>query len=86
MEAGSILAVHSAYAGGREGLRMLAGGLARRYELAPLEGGVFESRLVPLLPDIMEQPLTHQNPLAWLLRYRTQYFRTELYLVKGPRR
>ncbi len=42
----------------------------------------FESWLVPLLPDIMEEPITHQNPLAWLLRYRRQDFATWLFVIR----
>ncbi len=30
----------------------------------------------PLLPDIMEEPLTHTNPLWWYLRYQPQRFET----------
>jgi hypothetical protein len=84
MPAGSIVVIHSAYAGGLMGQEMMARGLRERfgYGLEPLPGGVFESWLVPLLPDIMEEPLTHQNPLAWLLRYKTQQFRTEVFRVK----
>jgi len=84
MPPGSVVAVHSAYAGGFEGqarfIRFLRGSFG--YNLRPLEKGIFTSWLVPLLPDIMEEPLTHQNPLAWLLRYRRQDFRTELFVVE----
>jgi hypothetical protein len=84
MPVGSILALHSAY-GGPEKQRYLFGMLAQRYVLTPIPNGVFESWLVPLLPDIMEDPGTHQNPLAWMLRYRKQSFRTDLYRVEGYR-
>jgi len=41
----------------------------------------FESTLVPLLPDIMQEPFTHQNPLALTFRYTPQHFRTEIYQI-----
>lgn len=36
---------------------------------------------VPLLPDIMQEPLTHTNPLAWYLRYVPQSFQTTILKV-----
>ncbi len=36
---------------------------------------------LPLLPDIMMEPFTHTNPLAWYLRYRTQLFETSVLRV-----
>lgn len=36
----------------------------------------FTYSTIPLLPDIMEEPLAHTNPLAFYLRYRRQYFET----------
>lgn len=36
----------------------------------------FSYSTFPLLPDIMEEPLTHTNPLAWYLRYRRQTYET----------
>ncbi|MBN1867716.1 glycosyltransferase family 39 protein [Candidatus Sumerlaeota bacterium] len=82
MPPGSIIAVHTAYGGPQETARLL-GRLRDRYNVEPIQDGRFVSRLVPLLPDIMEEPLTHQNPLAWLLRYRSQYFETMLLVVKS---
>jgi hypothetical protein len=80
MEPGSVVALHSAY-GGPSGLSFIEALLAKRYHLKPVRGGVFESSIVPLLPDIMQEGGTHQNPLAWALRYQTQRFQTRLYLV-----
>lgn len=48
----------------------------------------FESRLLPLLPDIMASPEQgHQSPLAWVYRYQTQTFRTAVVILPagGPR-
>lgn len=38
----------------------------------------------PLLPDIMEEPGTHVNPLAWHLRYIRQNFETSVLEVVIP--
>ena len=80
MEPGSVVALHSAY-GGRAGVAFLETILSRRYKLKPVPGGYFESRIVPLFPDIMQEPGTHQNPLAWGLRYQPQEFQTRLYVI-----
>jgi 4-amino-4-deoxy-L-arabinose transferase-like glycosyltransferase len=80
MEPGSVVALHSAY-GGPAGMAFLEALLSRRYKLKPVPGGYFESRIVPLFPDIMQEPGTHQNPLAWGLRYQPQEFQTRLYVV-----
>lgn len=45
----------------------------------------FSARLIPLLPDIMENPDTHQNPVAWFYRYYPQQFRTVVLRIEGPR-
>ena len=58
-------------------------------EVDPVEGEEMDeattmtlgSWVVPLLPDIMERPGTHQNPMAWMLRYRKQHFRTTIHEV-----
>jgi len=55
----------------------------KRYECR--EEAWFEARLVPLLPDIMENPDTHQNPAAWFYRYYPQRFRTVVLRIEGPR-
>jgi hypothetical protein len=80
MESGSVVVLHSAY-GGRAGVAFLETILSRRYKLKPVPGGYFESRIVPLFPDIMQEPGTHQNPLAWGLRYQPQEFQTRLYVI-----
>ena len=84
MAPGSVVALHSAYAGGLQGLAAQARFLQEKYNynLEPVAGGVFESSIVPLLPDIMEVPGTHQNPLAWFFRYQPQHFQTRLFLVR----
>jgi hypothetical protein len=57
--------------------------IKKRYDC--LEEAWFEARLVPLLPDIMENPDTHQNPVAWFYRYYPQRFRTVVLRIEGPR-
>jgi hypothetical protein len=59
--------------------------LIERYDLELIDNAVFESSLVPLLPDIMQEPGSHQNPLAWAMRYQRQDFRTLLFRVKAAR-
>lgn len=63
----------------------------RQYRLEPLQAAdepdanPFHASLLPLLPDIMEQPMTAQNPLAWNFRYSFQRFTTTVYVVRGVR-
>ncbi|MCX8036988.1 MAG: hypothetical protein N3D11_08060 [Candidatus Sumerlaeia bacterium] len=57
--------------------------LRQRYDVS--EAAWFESSLVPLLPDIMENPDTHQNPAAWFYRYTPQRFRTVIFRIEGMR-
>jgi 4-amino-4-deoxy-L-arabinose transferase-like glycosyltransferase len=45
----------------------------------------FEAVTVPLLPDIMENPDTHTNPVAWFYRYAPQRFRTVILRIDGVR-
>ena len=84
MAPGSVVAIHSAY-GGPSAQSALLRLLGERYDLRPLGRGSFQASIVPLLPDIMEEPLTHQNPLAWLLRYQRQQFSTLLFVVAGDK-
>lgn len=44
----------------------------------------FASISFPLLPDVMEEPGTHVNPLAWHLRYMRQNFETTVLEVVLP--
>lgn len=84
MPPGALVVLHSCY-GGLAQQKALVERLQQSYRLQPLPEGTFSARLIPLLPDIMQEPGTHQNPLAWGLRYQPQYFRTLLFLVKGYR-
>jgi len=45
----------------------------------------FRAEIVPLLPDIMEIPGTHPNPLAWFYRYHRQQFYTVVLAIEGQR-
>ncbi len=75
---GSILVLHSAY-GGRTNFIDTQNNLANLYRLKVLKR--FESKIIPLLPEIMEEPGTHQNPAAWIFRYRQQKFETVVYEI-----
>ncbi len=57
--------------------------LRDRYQLELL--GQFQTGIVPIFPDLMEQRQQEQTPLAWLLRYQPQSFETRVYRVIGPR-
>ncbi|MBN1902259.1 glycosyltransferase family 39 protein [Candidatus Sumerlaeota bacterium] len=41
----------------------------------------YGAEIVPLLPDVMQEPYSHQNPLAMTFRYTTQYFITAIYKI-----
>ena len=86
MEPHSILVLHSMNSCGMAAHNAFVGFLRQRYDLRPLRGGQFTASLVPLLPDLMGEPGTHQQPQAWPLRYQKQVFRTDLFLVVGPKR
>jgi dolichyl-phosphate-mannose-protein mannosyltransferase len=75
---GSILCISSAY-GGAGAFKQMRPWLIKTYRLELLAS--YESRLIPLFPDIMQEPHTHQNPLALTYRYIPQKFRTEIYRV-----
>ena len=75
---GAILCLHSAY-GGLGFFQQLLSHLQRHYNLTELKR--FHASIVPLLPDVMEEPVSHQNPLAWFLRYQKQRFYTVIYQI-----
>ena len=47
--------------------------------------GEFYTRIVPLLPDIMDGSELHTSPLAWFYRFSPQRFRTVVLQIEGPR-
>lgn len=83
---GAIVILSSAY-----GADYQLAYLQRWHRLEPLvvegeaDANPFRASLLPLLPDIMEQPGTAQNPLAWNFRYSWQHFSTAVYVVRGVR-
>jgi len=88
---GDYVCLHSAY-GGLSHFPTLAPALRldqqmellrRRHEFE--EVAWFEAGIVPLLPDVMENPDTHQNPAAWFYRYQRQRFRTVVLRITGVR-
>jgi len=88
---GDYLCLHSSYGGLspyptlRPSIRFdkQIADVQKRYDCR--EEAWFESRIVPLLPDIMENPDTHQNPVAWFYRCYPQRFRTVVLRIEGPR-
>jgi len=60
--------------------------LRERFELEEVDW--FQSGLVPLLPDITENPDLHASPAWWIYRYAPQRFRTvvlRIVAVRAPR-
>ncbi len=89
---GDYVCLHSAYGGLSPVPTLLASMLRfdrqiellrQRYDVT--EAAWFDSSLVPLLPDIMENPDTHTNPAAWFYRYTPQRFRTVIFRIEGVR-
>ncbi len=76
---GAVLCLHSAY-GGTSAMRFHLSNLAQDYELQQL--GQFNARIIPLLPDVMQEPLSHQNPMAWVFRYQPQSMTTFIFKVE----
>jgi hypothetical protein len=81
MPAGSVLALGTAY-GGDEAVVAMMGALAENYTLRPLTPQPFRSQIIPLMDDIMSNPMFNQNALAWVLRYVPQSFATQLFEVQ----
>ena len=75
---GSVICLSSAY-GGAKAFAAHTKWLMRNFDAQRL--ALFESEITPLLPDIMQEPQTHQNPLALTFRYTPQKFRTEVYRI-----
>lgn len=76
----AIVCVHSAYGGMNMMFNTVMDLKNMSSEVKPL--GEFDSALVPLFTDIMEEPYSHQNPMAFVLRYENQTFKTVLYQMK----
>jgi len=77
---GSVLVLSSRYQGD-----LYLHYLATQYQLTELTDEPFVSSLLPLFPDIMVQPGTEQNPLAWHYRYQWQTWETRVFRVEGRR-
>lgn len=78
----SILVIHSVYGGMTAYLELLKY-LPMIYEIKPL--AKFNTWIIPLFPDVMEEPTTHQNPMAWVFRYIPQNFETTVFEIKSKR-
>ena len=79
----SYVVLHSAY-GGMTSYQGAVRALESIYDVRIEE--VFGAWIIPLLPDIMEEPGTHQNPAAWFFRYRRQEFETVILQIRGPKK
>jgi len=74
---GSLVCLHSTYPFWTEEMFVRAY-VGRRLFEADVE-------ILPLFPDIMEQPGTAQNPTAWFYRYQPQHFWTTIWVVDRKR-
>lgn len=80
LQPGDVVVLPSCY-GGWERYQELKRNVTDVYKVEEL--GVFNHNAYPLMPDIMEDPMTHQNPLAMYLRYKRQRFETTVYKILG---
>ena len=78
LPSGAVLCLSSSY-GGLQGFTQVRQWLEKEY--GPERLAYFEASVVPLLPEVMQEPFSHQNPLALTFRYTPQYFRTEVYRI-----
>ena len=78
LPSGAVVCLTSAY-GGAWAISQHTIQLQQKYQPKLLMS--FEARIVPLLPDVMQEPMTHQNPLAITFRYTPQDFRTDIYQI-----
>lgn len=81
MPAGAVLVLGTAY-GGDEAVGALLTELSTRYNLQPLTPEPFRSELLPLMDDIMVNPMFNQNPMGWVMRYVPQRFATQIFRVE----
>jgi len=82
MEPGSLVVLNSRSAEGWKSPYIEI--LQKKYDMQPMPGAVFESRLVPILPDILSAG-GEQSASAWPIRYQPQQFQTRVFYVRGLR-
>lgn len=82
LEPGSWVMLGNHY-GGDAAMNQLQTVLSARYQLEGPQ--TFYSEIVPLMDDIMVEPLFNQNPLGWVMRYQPQNFTTRVYRVVGQK-
>lgn len=80
LPAGSLLVLGTAY-GGNSAVSATLAALETQYNLVPVLPAPLRSDIVPLMDDVMPEPLYNQNPLAWVLRYVPQSFATQIFEV-----
>ncbi len=78
--AGAWVLVGSHYGGADVQEQMIAR-LRKQVPLQEVTGGAFRSEILPLMDDIMAQPMLNQNPLGWVVRYVPQRFSTRVFRV-----
>jgi hypothetical protein len=80
---GSLVILGDHY-GGPELAGSMAAAIRQRY-VVDESAGQFSSQIVPLMDDIMVQPMFNQNPMGWVMRYVPQIFHTRILRIIGPR-
>lgn len=83
LKQGDIIVFSSAYAGGLGAYHEMRTQLMQSLPARMLHRP-FARYALPLLTDLMQEPMTNQNPLAFYLRYQPQYFETTVLQVTGP--
>jgi hypothetical protein len=78
LPSGAVLCFSSAY-GGAQAFEQYTPWFSKKYRATFLKS--FQAEIVPLLPDVMQEPYTHQNPLAMTFRYSPQRFETHIYSI-----
>ena len=69
--------------GGNEAMMGILQQLRTTYSVQEIEP-TFSARVIPLMDDIMVDPLFNQNPMGWVLRYMPQTFFTRVLRVYSP--
>lgn len=78
LPSGSIVCFSSAY-GGAQAFEQHRLWFLKKYRATLLKS--YRAEIVPMLPDVMQEPHTHQNPLAMTFRYTSQRFITHVYRI-----
>lgn len=79
---GDILVLSSFYAGEPARYAQMIAQLQKSWRVEKLEQ--FSHRLYPLLPNLTDKAIMHDNPLAWQVRYQPQRFEIIIFKLVAP--